>query len=57
MELTDQYMMMESRVLEDDAITDHRYRNAMILEFKMQFDKEYGFAFCGKKILIGRWME
>ncbi|MCM1119865.1 MAG: hypothetical protein NC543_10985 [bacterium] len=38
-----------SQDLEDDAITDHRYRNAMFLEFKMQFDEEYGFAFCGKK--------
>lgn len=102
-ELTDRYLitsnresgfgrydvMLEPREAGDGASTDHRYRDAMILEFKVQDDeekelsdtvsaalrqirerdyrasliakgipreriREYGFAFCGKKVLIGR---
>lgn len=102
-ELTDRYVitsnresgfgrydvMLEPREAGDGASTDHRYRDAMILEFKVQDDeekelsdtvsaalrqirerdyrasliakgipreriREYGFAFCGKKVLIGR---
>lgn len=105
-ELTDRYVitsnresgfgrydvMLEPREAGDGASTDHRYRDAMILEFKVQDDeekelsdtvsaalrqirerdyrasliakgipreriREYGFAFCGKKVLIGERKE